>query len=111
MKFRKELTGATNATLILSILSAGPLHGYDIVRAANDQSGGLFEWQEGTIYPLLHKLELAGHIEGGWTVGPTGKQRRVYAITPQGRRTLRKQKKEWKTYSQAVTAMLEPSHA
>lgn len=111
MKFRKELIGATTTTLILSVLSESATHGYQIVRRANELSGGVFEWQEGTIYPVLHKMELAGLIEGGWTIGETGKKRRVYAITSEGTRVLREQKQEWAVFSQAVTALLEVRHA
>lgn len=111
MKFRKELIGATTTTLILAVLKEAETHGYEIVRRVNELSGGLFEWQEGTIYPVLHKMELAGLIEGRWTVGETGKQRRVYAITTEGSRTLKSQKKEWEIFSQTVSRMLEVKHA
>jgi PadR family transcriptional regulator, regulatory protein PadR len=111
MKFRKELIGATTGTLILSVLKESETHGYEIVRRVNELSGGLFEWQEGTIYPVLHKMEIAGLIEGRWAIGSTGKQRRVYAITSDGSRVLKDQKKEWAVFSRAVTAMLEAAHA
>jgi DNA-binding PadR family transcriptional regulator len=111
MKFRKELVGATTTALILSVLRESNAHGYEIVRRAGELSSGIFEWQEGTIYPILHKMEIAGLIEGGWTIGETGKKRRVYAITSAGRRVLREQKKEWGIFSQTVTAMLEVKHA
>lgn len=111
MKFRKELIGATTTTLILSVLMDSETHGYEIMRRVNELSGGVFEWQEGTIYPVLHKMELAGLIEGCWAIGETGKKRRVYAITADGARLLREHKKEWTAFSQAVTSLLEMKHA
>lgn len=111
MKFRKELIGATTTTLILAVLKDAATHGYEIVRRVNELSGGVFEMQEGTIYPVLHKMEIAGLIEGGWTIGETGKKRRVYAITSEGSRVLKSQKKEWAVFSQAVSALLEVRHA
>lgn len=111
MKFRKELVGATTNILILSVLKESDTHGYEIVRRVNDLSGGLFEWQEGTIYPVLHKMEIAGQIEGRWSIGDTGKKRRTYAITSEGLRVLKSQKKEWEVFTKTVTAMLEVTYA
>ena len=53
----KELVGASTAILILGVLKRAPSYGYDIVRQINQEAEGVFTWQEGTIYPLLHKLE------------------------------------------------------
>lgn len=111
MKFRKELIGATTTTLILAVLKESETHGYEIVRRVDELSGGLFEWQEGTIYPVLHKLELAGLIEGRWAIGETGKKRRVYAITREGSSALKAQRKEWEIFSTTVSRMLEVKHA
>jgi PadR family transcriptional regulator, regulatory protein PadR len=111
MKLRKELIGATTHSLILSILADGENHGYEIVRKVNDLSEGVFEWREGTVYPVLHKMEQAGLIDGQWVTGSTGKQRRVYKLTDAGRRALKDQKKEWAVFSKAVNRILEVAHA
>jgi transcriptional regulator len=111
MKFRRELVGSTTATLILSVLNAGPAHGYEIVRHINQLSGGIFEWQEGTIYPALHKLEEKELIRGHWTEASNGKMRRVYALTENGKRTLMSNAEEWSVYSKAVASILRASHA
>jgi DNA-binding PadR family transcriptional regulator len=111
MKFRKELVGSTTATLILSVLNTGSAHGYEIVRRINGLSGGIFEWQEGTIYPALHKLEAKELIRGEWVEAANRKMRRVYAITDEGRRALISDAKEWSVYSKAVESILEASYA
>jgi PadR family transcriptional regulator, regulatory protein PadR len=111
MKFRKELVGSTTATLILSVLNTGSAHGYEIVRRINELSDGIFEWQEGTIYPALHKLEAKELIRGEWVEASSGKMRRVYAITGEGRRALISDAKEWSVYSKAVESILEASYA
>jgi transcriptional regulator len=107
MKFRKELVGSTTATLILSVLSAGSLHGYEIVRRINELSNGIFEWQEGTIYPALHKLEEKELICGQWTESSSGKRRRVYSLTSEGKRMLVSDAREWSIYSKAVEGILQ----
>jgi PadR family transcriptional regulator, regulatory protein PadR len=111
MKFRKELVGSTTATLILSVLNTGSAHGYEIVRRINELSEGIFEWQEGTIYPALHKLEAKELIRGQWVEGSSGKMRRVYALTDDGRRALKSDAQEWSIYSKAVEIILEASYA
>ena len=111
MKFRKELVGGTTATLILSVLNAGSAHGYEIVRRINELSDGIFEWQEGTIYPALHKLEARELIRGEWIEASSGKMRRVYSITDSGKGALISDAKEWSIYSKAVESILEASNA
>jgi PadR family transcriptional regulator, regulatory protein PadR len=111
MKFRRELVGSTTATLILSVLSGGSAHGYEIVRRINEMSNGIFEWQEGTIYPALHKLEAKELIRGEWVEASSGKMRRVYSLTDDGKRALISDAKEWSIYSKAVESILEASYA
>jgi PadR family transcriptional regulator, regulatory protein PadR len=111
MKFRKELVGSTTATLILSVLNSGSAHGYEIVRRINELSEGIFEWQEGTIYPALHKLEARELIQGQWVAASSGKMRRVYSLTRRGERTLIDDAQEWSIYSKAVETILEASYA
>jgi PadR family transcriptional regulator, regulatory protein PadR len=111
MKFRKELVGSTTATLILSVLNSGSAHGYEIVRRINELSEGIFEWQEGTIYPALHKLEARELIQGQWVEASSGKMRRVYSLTKRGKRSLIADAQEWSIYSKAVETILEASYA
>jgi DNA-binding PadR family transcriptional regulator len=111
MKFRKELVGSTTATLILSVLNSGSAHGYEIVRRINELSEGIFEWQEGTIYPALHKLEARELIQGEWVEASSGKMRRVYSLTKRGMRALVVDAQEWSIYSKAVETILEASYA
>jgi PadR family transcriptional regulator, regulatory protein PadR len=111
MKFRKELVGSTTTTLILSVLNAGSAHGYEIVRRINELSDGIFEWQEGTIYPALHKLEARELIHGQWVEASNGKMRRVYSLTENGKRALKSDANEWSIYSKAVKTVLEANYA
>jgi PadR family transcriptional regulator, regulatory protein PadR len=112
MKFRRELVGSTTTTLILSVLSSGSAHGYEIVRRINELSDGIFEWQEGTIYPALHKLEDKEFICGQWMESSSGKKRRVYSLTSEGKRMLATDVREWSIFSKAVeNILLEASYA
>jgi PadR family transcriptional regulator PadR len=68
---------------LLSILSAGPRHGYAIISALRDRSGGTFDRPEGTIYPALHRLAEAGLLTSSWAQAE-GRRRRVYGLTDKG---------------------------
>ncbi len=94
--------------LLLACLEAGPRHGYAIMEALRAGSGGQFDLPTGTIYPALRRLEQAGLIKGTWSQAG-GRQRRVYDLTPAGRRTLAAERGTWRQFSAAVTALLEPA--
>ncbi len=69
--------------LILSVLAEGPQHGYSVIEALRDRSEQAFDLPEGTVYPVLHRLEQAGHLVSEWSV-VGGRRRRTYRITPSG---------------------------
>jgi PadR family transcriptional regulator, regulatory protein PadR len=72
--------------LLLSVLAAGPRHGYAIISALRERSGGTFDLPEGTVYPALHRLEDGGLLASSWA-DVTGRRRRVYGLTDNGART------------------------
>jgi len=58
--------------IVLAALAAGPAHGYGIIQEIRRRSGGAFDLPEGTIYPVLHRLEKAGLLSSRWTNGTSG---------------------------------------
>ena len=80
----QALPRTCNEALILAALAAGPRHGYQIALDLEARSGGAFRLKHGTLYPILHRLEGEGYIEGAWSdEGPRGK-RKAYRLTPAG---------------------------
>ena len=76
----QALPRACNEALILACLAGEPRHGYQIVLDLEARSGGAFRLKHGTLYPILHRLEQEGFIEGAWSdEGPRGKRK---AYTP-----------------------------
>jgi DNA-binding PadR family transcriptional regulator len=71
--------------LVLGSLAGGPKHGYQIALDVEERSGGWFVLQYGTLYPILHRLEAAGMIEGEWSGGDGERRRKVYDLTAEGR--------------------------
>jgi PadR family transcriptional regulator, regulatory protein PadR len=94
--------------ILLAVLEPGPRHGYAIMEALRLRSDGQVDLPTGTIYPALHRLERAGLIEATWSVSG-GRRRRVYELTPAGRRTLDTERGSWRDFSAVVTVLLQPS--
>ena len=108
----KELVGASTAVLILGVLKrGGPSWGYDIVRQINEEAAGAFTWQEGTVYPLLHKLEKQGLVHCRWQESPAGRQRKYYVLTPTGRAALDAGTREWEMFHELILRLAGASHA
>lgn len=111
VEFSKKLIGSTTSTLLLAVIGEQDRHGYEIVRRVQQLSEGAFQWREGTVYPALHRLEKQGLIVGQWRNVASGRPRRVYAITPQGRDELSRQEQEWSAFSSSVQRVLEGCYA
>ncbi|HSZ58299.1 MAG TPA: PadR family transcriptional regulator [Tepidisphaeraceae bacterium] len=107
----KELVGASTAVLILGVLKRGPSWGYDIVRQINEEAAGAFTWQEGTVYPLLRKLEKQGLVRCRWQDSPTGRQRKYYILTPAGRTSLDAGARQWEMFHELVLRLAGVNHA
>ena len=94
--------------LVLAVLESRPRHGYAVVEALRGRTSGLLDVAEGTLYPLLHRLEKQGALASRWQVA-AGRRRRVYRLTPRGRAALAEGRREWTDFSGAVQSILEPS--
>jgi len=91
--------------LILATLAAGPAHGYAVIEQLKRRSGGAFELAEGTVYPVLHRLEAEGLLASSWSEA-AGRKRRVYRLTRRGRSALEGRRREWRAFSGAAEAVL-----
>ena len=102
MDINKDLIAASSTPLVLAILAEGDSYGYAILKRVRELSGGRIEWTDGMLYPVLHRLERTGHIQARWQVADSGRRRKYYRITPQGRSQLAEERRQW----QAVDATL-----
>ena len=94
----QSLSRSCNETLILSTLSSGPHHGYQLVLELEQQSGGTFRFKHGTLYPILHKLEKEGLISGDWLEEESKRKRKSYRLTAAGRQNLEIQRGAWRDF-------------
>ena len=92
--------------LILAVLADGPLHGYAVIERLRDRSDDAFDLPEGTVYPVLHRLERAGLLASEWhQVG--GRRRRTYRLTQPGTSELARERAAWTEFSAAVSRVLK----
>lgn len=91
-RYTQLLKGALDLC-ILALLQDGPLYGYAVVDALNGR--GLDLVAEGSIYPLLTRMEKAGACSSYKAPSPEGPPRKYYKITPQGERELRSGVQQW----------------
>jgi DNA-binding PadR family transcriptional regulator len=101
---RERLKGNLDL-LLLSVLAAGPAHGYVIISALRERSGGTFDLPEGTIYPALHRLEDSGLLVSSWAQAE-GRRRRVYGLTDKGVTALAAQHTEWRKFATGMRAVI-----
>lgn len=99
LSFQGQLEG-----LILAVLSQRPLHGYGIALELRERSGRMLDVPEGTLYPVLHKLEKESLIRSRWEV-VNGRRRRVYAPSARGGRAVRERFESWKRLSRAIDSV------
>ena len=91
--------------LLLSVLAAGPAHGYAVITALRERSAGAFDLGEGTVYPALHRLERAGLLASDWAEAP-GRKRRVYALTGKGAAALAAEQVRWRRFAAGMQAVV-----
>lgn len=106
MRFDKELLKGTTETLVLTILASTPCYGYELGERLRRRSEGIFELGEGTLYPLLYKLEAKGWIKGRWEAGDGRRRRRVYRVTARGSRELAHRSSQWQKLASGMALVL-----
>lgn len=104
MDIPKGLVAASATPLVLTILAEGDSYGYAIIKRVGELSSGEIEWTEGLLYPLLHRLERQGHVEATWGASDTGRKRKYYRLTANGRAALAGHQAQWRTVSTALEA-------
>jgi PadR family transcriptional regulator, regulatory protein PadR len=102
MDINKDLIAASSTPIVLAILAEEDSYGYAIIMRVRELSGGRMEWTDGMLYPVLHRLERLGYVEARWEVAESGRRRKYYRITSEGRAQLAEEQRQW----QAVDATL-----
>ena len=102
-----DLVQGTLDLLLLKIIALGPQHGWAIAQRLKQVSRDELQASDGSLYPALHKLELAGWIDCEWKTSELGRRAKFYTLTPAGRKRLVHETEEWQRLSAAITRVLK----
>lgn len=102
MEINKDLVAASSTPIVLAILAERDSYGYAILQRVRELSGGRMTWTDGMLYPVLHRLERLGHVTARWETAGSGRRRKYYHLTPEGRAQLAEAHRQW----EAVEATL-----
>jgi PadR family transcriptional regulator PadR len=107
MNEKADVKQGTLALMVLKTLDVlGTLHGYGLARRIEQISGDLLSVNQGTLYPLLLKLEQEGSIESDWGASENNRRARYYSLTKTGRRQLQSEVKEWQQTTDIMSRFL-----
>jgi PadR family transcriptional regulator len=102
----RELKRGSLELVVLHLLSAGEAYGYEIVSKLTARTNGALEITDGTLYPVLYRLERGGLVAVRWETPNRGVPRKYYHLTAEGRVALRALRKEWTTFASAMADLL-----
>jgi PadR family transcriptional regulator, regulatory protein PadR len=107
MKQRTDVKQGTLALMVLKTLDVlGSQHGYGIARRIEQISGDVLFVNQGTLYPVLLKLEQEGSIESSWGASENNRRARYYRLTKVGRKQLQSEVQDWQQTTEIMARFL-----
>ena len=103
---KSDLPQGTLDLLLLQVAALGPIHGYAIAQRLQQVSRDVFQVQQGSLYPALHRLENKGFLKAEWKESETGREAKFYALTARGRTQLIAETANWTKLAEAVGLVL-----
>jgi len=108
MKGKKDVHQGTLALMVLKTIDVlGPLHGYAIARRIEQISGDLLSVNQGTLYPVLLRLEQEGAISSDWATSENNRRARFYRLTRSGHKLLESEKRDWEQTAAIIARFFE----
>jgi len=108
MKRKMDVLQGTLALMILKTLDVlGPLHGYGIARRIEQISRDVFSVNQGSLYPVLLKLEQEGAIASEWGASENNRRARFYRLTRDGRKQLQTETQDWEQTAAIIGRFFE----
>jgi PadR family transcriptional regulator PadR len=102
----RELKRGSLELIVLHLLDSGEAYGYEIVTKVTTRSNGALGVTDGTLYPVLYRLERAGFVAVRWDTPERGVPRKYYRLTDSGRDELARLTQEWQAFAGAMAALL-----
>jgi DNA-binding PadR family transcriptional regulator len=102
IELNKEIMASSLAPIVLMLLRSQESYGYQIIQGLRDKTAGQLNIAEGTLYPILKKMESKKWIEGTWKKADSGRERRYYSITFKGKQELEQQYSQWNFINELI---------
>jgi PadR family transcriptional regulator PadR len=103
----RELKRGSLELIVLHLLAPGEAYGYEIVSKLTAETNGALAVTDGTLYPVLYRLERGGYVAVRWETPERGVPRKYYRLTETGRVELERLREEWTTFARAMTKLLK----
>lgn len=97
--------------LVLQTLAWGPSHGFAVAKWVAEQTGGALVVEDAALYQALHRLERKALVEAEWGISDTGRRVRLYTLTDAGRSHLQSQRVYWRSFTSAISLLLDAAPA
>ena len=102
----RELRRGSLELIVLHLLAPGEAYGYEIVTKLTRETSGALEVTDGTLYPVLYRLERAGFVAVRWDTPERGVPRKYYRLTDAGRHELTTLTADWFEFADAMARLL-----
>lgn len=108
VRYERQLKRGLLEIIVLKLLSQGRAYGYQLLQRLDQENGGLFRIKEGTLYPILYRLEDDGLIVSEWSV-PEDKSvaKKYYRCTPEGNIALKELLGLWRRFDGVANHFLQ----
>ncbi len=104
-KIERELMRGAGPVAVLKLLERRERYGYDLARALSEETGGVLEMGQSTLYPLLYNLQNKGLIDSRWERAESGRKRKYYRLTDRGAKRLADEVAQWRSIAGAMGAL------
>lgn len=107
-RFSRQLKKGVLEMLVLDLLCQRPAYGYELLTLLKERSGGIFSLKEGTLYPILYRLEDEALIEASWSQGEgRTAPKKIYAPTVAGKAENTRRQAVWQSFSSTVNLFIQ----
>ena len=103
---QRELSRGTLELAVLALIHAKPRYGYDLLTSLTEATDGAFGIKEGTLYPVLHRLDDAGYLSADWQAEGRAAPRKYYSLTKAGKERLALLTGEWQRLASGMDRVL-----
>ena len=107
--FPPDLLKGTTELMVLAALAAGPLHGYALIQRLRERSAGRCRFREGSLYPLLHRLE-AERLLRAREEATGARSRKVYTLERAGQKRLQELRRQWSEFRATIDHVIDDPH-